>query len=138
MANHTGKGCFRPGKSGNPKGRKPREREFTTFIKRAGKVTALWEDGNKSRAEILAELVWQGLMAGEIVLPGGVKLALSSGEWKDLAKWLYSQVDGPPRLDVDLTTEGKAVTSHLTESERIARLTALLDKARSRFIEKET
>jgi hypothetical protein len=123
------------GKSGNPAGRKPRTRDFTTFLEEAGKVKTTWLGKDKRRYEVIAEIVWQGLMSGEITLPNSKKvIVLSLTDWKDLAKWLYTQVDGPPRQEVDLTTNDKPDTQ-LTEEERVNRVIALFEKARERAIQ---
>ena len=123
---------FQPGQSGNPKGRKPKDRTLTNFLEKAGKGKISWKGEDKLRAEVLAEVVWQGLMSGVIVLPDGKKpFVLSPSDWKDFVKWLYNQVDGPPKQEMDFTTDGKTI-NHLTEEERLTRIVVVLDKARER------
>ncbi len=120
------------GKSGNPAGRKPKTRALTDILEKAGKIKVIQDGVEKSRSEILADLVWQGLMSGEVSLPVGSKqLILTPTDWKDFVKWLYNQVDGPPRQEMDFTTDGKPI-DHLTEDERLTRIVAVLDKARAR------
>jgi hypothetical protein len=51
--------------------------------------------------------VWEGITTSEVSFPGGKKLILSPQDWKDFVKWAYSHIDGPPKVELDLTSAGQ-------------------------------
>jgi hypothetical protein len=51
-------------------------------------------------------MVWQGLMTGEVEFPDGKTMRLAPQDWKDFVKWLYGHIDGPPKTELDLNTNG--------------------------------
>ena len=131
MANKTGIGGFRPGQSGNPGGR--RKRVITDLLEKSSQVKVTCGDVELPRGQALAEIVWQALMSGTIVLPGAKKKrVLSPSQWLEMVRWLYSQIDGPPKAELDVTTEGQPINDQYTVEERLTLLLALLDKARVR------
>jgi hypothetical protein len=45
----------------------------------------------------VAALAWEGIVTGTIELPSGKTLTLSPHDWLDFYKWIFSQIDGPPK-----------------------------------------
>jgi hypothetical protein len=86
---------WRSGSSGNPTGRPKKERALSAILAAAGNVTVLDDDGKKtSRARQLAADLWA--LALDRTLKPDDRIAA--------AKLIYSQVDGPPKQEVDITT----------------------------------
>lgn len=86
--------------SNNPHGRPPKERSLTEAIKRALDVV---QDGDtRTRKEIQAELLAQGVATAMVEFPDGRIAKLSVRDWIDLNFRLLAQVDGPPRQEIDL------------------------------------
>lgn len=87
---------FKPGQSGNPKGRPKKDRALTAILERAGSRTVEIDGKAVSGRQLMARQVWEGITTGEVTFPGGKKLQLSPQDWKDFVKWAYSHIDGPP------------------------------------------
>ena len=101
---------FQPGQSGNPKGRPKKDRALTTILETAGSKTVELSGKNISGKRALGRMVWEGISTGSVTFPGEQKLQLSPQDWKDLVKWVYSHIDGPPSAQLDLTTGGESLT----------------------------
>ena len=98
---------FAKGQSGNPNGRPPKNRALTDLLEAAGNQT-IERDGKKiARKRIVASLAWELLTTGETVLPNGQALKLAPQDWIGLYKWIYQHIDGPPRAEIDVTSDGK-------------------------------
>jgi hypothetical protein len=65
-------------------------------------------------------MLWEASITGTATLPTGAKLALSPADWFGVVKFIYAQVDGPPRAEVDVTSGGTpiAVMIYLPDNER--------------------
>lgn len=84
------------GPSANPNGRPTKERSMTFILGNVGDEIASINDGTLSGKQLLAKRVWEGLSTGTITLTDEKRLTLGAADWKDLARWVYMQVDGPP------------------------------------------
>jgi hypothetical protein len=85
------------GVSGNPKGRPPKGRALTEILKATldKKVRAPNAQRARIRAKTqLAEMAVEGLISGVITFSNGKTLKLTSQDWKDMLKWMYTHVDG--------------------------------------------
>lgn len=95
---------FAPGQTGNKRGRPPKKRALTEILERAGKRRVLHGDKQKARKQALAEMLWQAAMTGEVLLTspyGPARLVVLSGDdWFEAVKFIYAQVDGPPKMGV--------------------------------------
>jgi hypothetical protein len=75
---------------------------LTDLLERAGSATVEIDGKRISGKRYLADMVWQVVMTGEAILPGGKKVSLSPQDWKDFVKWIYAHIDGPPTLSLDI------------------------------------
>jgi hypothetical protein len=123
---------WKPGQSGNPKGRPKKERALTEILQRAGSAMVALPDGTRtSSRSVLARALWDLATSGKAELPGGKVIGLGEDkDWLPVVKFIYSQIDGPPPAALDLTSNGQTVL--LTDDERLARIVAILDAARTR------
>ena len=98
------------GNSGNPRGRPKKDRALTDILARAGSATVDVDGTHVSGRRIMARMVWQGILTGEVEFPDGKKMRLAPQDWKDFVKWLYGHIDGPPKAELDITSDGKQIT----------------------------
>lgn len=99
--------AWKKGESGNPKGRPPKKRTLSEILEKVGntKLNALGEQ--VASKKLLAALVWQAATMGAVMFPGQEKaMVLESQDWLGVVKFLYGQIDGPPKNEVDVTTNG--------------------------------
>ena len=90
------------GVSNNPKGRPPKNRALTEILEKAG-ATQLDINGNKvSRKRLLASLLWEAATTGRVTFDDRVEMC-NVDQWLGIAKFIYTQVDGAPRQNVELT-----------------------------------
>jgi hypothetical protein len=100
------------GKSGNPKGRPAKGRALTEILERAAAETIEVPGQKKRRArqQLVAEHVWTALATGKITFPDGDTLQIQTvEEFMHLAKFVYTHIDGPPKLNVDFTSNGETI-----------------------------
>jgi hypothetical protein len=86
------------------------------LIDKLGRAKRQLPDGTKAtNKQLFAEKLWEGLTTGVITFEQGRVLGLSGQEWQALAKLVLSQVDGPAPAQVDVTSEGEAVSFSVVE-----------------------
>lgn len=107
---------FQPGQSGNPKGRPKKGRALTTMLEKAGAFAyETTEDGKRIPArKAAAQRAWQGLATGMMTFPDGRVIELDANAWLKLAAFVYAQIDGPPKAEVDVTSAGAPVAIQIT------------------------
>jgi hypothetical protein len=107
---------FSPGQSGNPHGRPPKSRALTDLLAKAGGRTLVGRDGVRLRRdEVLAELVWEAATLGTINMGDGKPRVLGPKEWIDIVKFIYGQIDGPPKQQVDINVLIRREAERLSE-----------------------
>lgn len=109
---------WKPGQSGNPAGRPPKSRALTDLLEIAGNKAIEDVDGKKRAGKrVLARLIWEIAVTGQCTMPDGKVLAVESvAEWKEVMKFLYSHIDGPPPKAIDLTSGGEPVKAYVNVS----------------------
>lgn len=58
---------------------------------------------------LIARYLWQAATTGQVTMADGKVLRLSPRDWLEVVKWLYAQIDGPPKHELDLTSGGEAL-----------------------------
>ena len=108
------KNLWKPGKSGNPAGRPPKERALTHILETAGSKTIDDQDKRASRKQVLARLVWEVATTGKALMPDGATLQVDPKDWFDVTKFLYQHIDGPPKTSLDITSDGGPIQVTIT------------------------
>lgn len=103
MANN--KTTWKTGNSGNPAGRPPKSRALTDTLAAAGRAKVMDADGKPvARSKLLSEMIWTLIIAGQLQFlasnrndenrRGDVQFEIKPGDWFEIVKWLFKQVDG--------------------------------------------
>lgn len=100
-------GTWQPGQSGNPTGRPKKNRALTEILERAGSKTVALGDKNISGKRLIAMLLWQLATTGKCQLPDGEEIkVIGFDDWFAIVKYIYAQIDGPPKQDIGLEHSG--------------------------------
>lgn len=105
---------WKPGVSGNPKGR-PKTRVLSERLRAAASKT-IEVDGKRTAGSIVAaHLAWEGIAKGKFKFPeDDGETVLSFDQWLALVKFVYSQTEGPPPAAVEVSgVDGGPVTMQL-------------------------
>lgn len=102
------------GVSGNPKGRVPKARALTAILEKAGSATVdAGGDKKVARKRLIAAMAWEAVTTGYIKFPDGISRMIGVGDWIDIVKWIFAQIDGPPKIEqsieVDATAEVRLI-----------------------------
>lgn len=109
-------------------------RAMTQILSEAGNMADMipMPDGQRilTKKEIIARAVWQAITEGRVILPvSGVTMTIGARDWLDMVKWVYNHIDGPARIENELTDEELVdVAETITEEQRDQMLIALLSK----------
>jgi hypothetical protein len=103
-------GRFVKGETGNPAGRPVGGRAFTEILRARGEHKSKYPPHSKryrlESREVLAAQLWEAVTTGKITLSDGKELEVKGmDEWFAVAKWIYQQVDGPPKLQADINAQ---------------------------------
>jgi len=107
---------FQPGQSGNPKGRPPKQRALTDLLEKTGNKTYSVNGKKIAGKRILSQLLWELAVYGRVKLPkneDGQEVTMrvtSAKEWLDIAKQIYSQIDGAPKTELDITSDNEPLS----------------------------
>jgi hypothetical protein len=88
-------GRWKPGQSGNPKGKAPGSRAISEILRLKGEEMVVVGGQALSAQEALAEAIWRFVLKGDVRLGSKHLQAESVGDWVQAVKWLYTYVDPP-------------------------------------------
>lgn len=103
-------GAWKKGQSGNPNGRPPKSRALTAILERASAKTVEINGRRVASRRLVAALLWEAAACGRVTLPSGEELIFTPKDWLETIRFLYTQIDGPPKQGLDLTSDGKPLT----------------------------
>lgn len=106
MTEYYKPGVWRPGNSGNPKGRPPKNRVLTRILEEVTDETINIGGEELTAKEAIGRLVTQFMLRGEVML-GGKLMEATVSEWLAMIRWFYTHVDGaaPKTGDMGETPE---------------------------------
>ena len=93
---------WKPGTSGNPKGRPKKGRTWTDLLDKAGRRMLSLPDGPRMSAKrVIARYLIDLALGGETTLvTGGMIKVVDSEDWFNVVKFIYAQIDGPPKQEI--------------------------------------
>lgn len=109
-----------PGQSGNPNGRPKKKRALTQALQNATNKVVTLSDGTRINGKrYIAGLALQAVTDGEITLANGTVLTLSPEDMMMFWKFLFTQIDGPPPQEHEVTgAEGGPITLKVIYGDR--------------------
>ncbi len=113
MGNST---TWQPGQSGNPRGRPPKKRALSNMLEHGGRLKLRGSDETAQKQ--MVKRIWEGLSTGRMVFGNGSDtrvIELGAADIIALAKLVLSQIDGPPKAEMDVTSAGQAVHFLISE-----------------------
>jgi len=75
-------------------------------LEQAGSKTIEINGKRMAAKRWLGTALWQAIMNGVVQLPNGIEFPMTGQDWLELVRWLYGQVDGPPRNETDVNMSG--------------------------------
>jgi hypothetical protein len=109
MENEPKQRGWKKGKSGNPNGRPPKNRALTEILEKAGSQSVEVDGKKVASKRIVAALLWQVATTGMATFPDGSILSVSPQDWLAVVKFIYAQIDGPPKAEMDVTSNGETI-----------------------------
>jgi hypothetical protein len=99
--------AWKKGESGNPKGRAPKNRTLTDILEKAGNAKHDYGGSPITAKHLVANLLWQAAVEGQVIFPDGTILRLGVEDWIGVNKFIYQHIDGPPKAELDITSAGE-------------------------------
>jgi hypothetical protein len=62
-------------------------------------------------------MVVDAALLGRVNFPDGTELVIGSKDWQDFVFKIYGHIDGPPRHELDITSDGEKITVKLVKDE---------------------
>jgi hypothetical protein len=97
------------GTTNNPSGRPPKNRALTEILTRELGKTFEFNGERAAAKRIIARSIVQAVVTGKWYRDDGTYAVLEHDEIIDLVKWIYRQVDGDAKAEVDLTSGGETI-----------------------------
>ena len=94
---------YKPGQSGNLKGRPKGGRALTEILQTA--LEEIYGADKIALKQIMAQKISRAMATGIIEFPNGKKVRrvkLDSEQWFQFVKFIYTHIDGPARVDLNL------------------------------------
>lgn len=110
---NTRAGLWKPGQSGNPAGKPPNSRALATLLREAGDKKIRKDGHFVARNAIVAEGIYELLTLGETILPNKTKIKVNARDWLELVKFVHTHVDGPARVELDVTSAGERIKAYI-------------------------
>lgn len=107
---------WKKGKSGNPNGRPPKSRALTEILEKAGNKSIEVDGKNVAGKRLVASLLWDVATTGKATFPDGTMLAASPQDWMAIVKFIYTQIDGAPKAEMDMTSNGETIKGYVVFS----------------------
>lgn len=102
--------AWKKGESGNAKGRPLKNRGLTEILEKAGDGKKVYGNGVAPK-KIVAEMLWRAAATGKITFADGETKTIDALDWLGIVKFIYQHVDGPPKNELDVTSNGNALPS---------------------------
>lgn len=96
---------YKPGQSGNPNGRPPKERELAALLLKAGSKSVEVDGKRVSGKQFVSQAVWELVTTGKTRV-GDRELLLGSEGWFEIVKWIHTHIDGPAKSELDVNQGG--------------------------------
>jgi hypothetical protein len=77
---------------------------LTALLEKAGSRTLTLPDGKKIAGKRwLAGALWELVTTMHVTLPDGRTITPEADAWFDVVKFIYAQIDGPPKQGIEMT-----------------------------------
>ena len=97
---------FTKGQSGNPNGRPPKSRALTDGLETALNKSVLHGDKKIAAKKVMTAIMVELITNWEVRIGSKVYKVQSVKEWVELCKFVFSQIDGAPKGEIDLNADG--------------------------------
>lgn len=104
--------AWEKGKSGNAKGRPPKNRTLTAILEKAGNAKRVVGDKPVATKKLIADLLWEAAATGKVTEPDGTTVAVEMGDRLGIIRFLYQHIDGPPKSEVEVSGAGGGPINH--------------------------
>lgn len=103
---------WKPGQSGNPRGRPPKERTLSRLVERAlaARMDVPGEDRRTARKRVMAQLLAQAVSEGKVTFPDGRVEEFGAMEWGGFVLRVLRHLEGSAPAQVDLHASEGGVT----------------------------
>jgi hypothetical protein len=107
---------FQVGNKVGAAGRPPNSRALAVLLREAGEKKIRKNGHFVARNLIVAEGVYELLTLGETILPNKTKIKVNARDWLELVKFVHTHVDGPARVEMDVTSGGEPIKTYISWS----------------------
>lgn len=94
------------GTTNNPRGRPPKGRALSEILEKAGSKTVEVDGKRVAGKQLVARMAWELVATGKTTFADGRVIKADFREWFEAVKWVYAQIDGPPKQAFEVAGEG--------------------------------